>query len=100
MHFVADFLFQTNDMALNKSHSMKWLGIHALVYSLPFIFFFGILYAVVNGILHFAVDGISSKMTANAWQAGDMRSFFNIIGFDQAIHLTILLLTYLMIHGV
>jgi len=34
VHFLADFVFQTSQMATGKSKSLKWLSIHVGVYAL------------------------------------------------------------------
>jgi hypothetical protein len=67
LHFIADFLLQSDKMALNKSTSFKWLTIHAITYGLPFFcwFFlshglvFAILFTLVNAILHCRCDYIT-----------------------------------------
>lgn len=92
LHFVADFILQTDKMALNKSSSMKWLSIHVVTYSLPFLWF-GWRYALINGFAHFVTDWITSRLSARAWKAEKRGLFFKIIGADQAIHLTVLILT-------
>lgn len=92
MHFLIDFFCQTDKMALNKSKSFYWLGIHASIYSLPF-FLISWKYAIINGILHFIIDGITSRIASYFWKNEKRRSFFNSIGIDQAIHLTCLFLT-------
>ena len=92
-HFVADFLAQNDAMATRKSSSNKWLGLHALVYT-AFMLFFGLRFALINGVLHFAVDWCSSRGTTYLWKRNERHWFFSLIGLDQAIHLTILFWTY------
>ncbi len=95
-HFVADFVFQTDNMAINKSKSLKWLGIHATTYALPF-FYFGLSFMTITGLSHFIVDFFSSRITSYFWRNEKRHWFFVTIGADQAIHITILLLTYTLL---
>lgn len=96
-HFVADFLLQTDNMALNKSTNHRWLGLHALTYTVPFLLF-GFKFAVANGVAHFVVDFITSRCTRNLWDKGERFWFFNFVGMDQAVHLTTLFSTYALFH--
>jgi hypothetical protein len=83
---------------MNKSKSMKWLGIHSLVYSLPF-FYFGVVFGVFTCLSHFLVDFISSRITSKLWEMKEVKWFFTTIGFDQAIHYMILIGTYKILLG-
>lgn len=98
LHFVADFLLQTDKMAVNKSKSIKWLSIHASVYSIPFIII-SPLYALINGAIHWCVDFVTSRVTSKLWESKQVHWFFVVIGFDQALHLFTLILTYNLIKG-
>ena len=89
-HFFADFVLQSDRMALSKSKSFVWLGAHVGVYTLA-LTPLGLWFALVNGATHFVVDAITSRINANRWTAEKRGWFFNCIGLDQAIHLTILI---------
>ena len=90
-HFASDFLLQDDKMALNKSSSNKWLSIHCIVYGIPFIVF-GFISMVLIVISHFVVDYYTSRGTTKLWLADERHWFFCLIGFDQALHLTLLIL--------
>jgi hypothetical protein len=96
-HYVADFLFQTNDMAQNKSKSIYWLSVHICVYTaVLFVLlnpYLGVMYFVINGTLHFIIDFITSKITAQLWKNGNVGMFFNVIGLDQLLHTLCLIYT-------
>jgi len=98
LHFIADFILQSNKMAINKSTSVKWLLTHVIIYTIPF-FWFGLFFAILNGIAHFITDYFTSKATSYLWKKNQRHWFFVIIGFDQAIHLSTLLITYQLIIG-
>lgn len=92
VHFVADFMLQTNWMAVNKSSKWWPLTAHILVYSaclLPF----GAVFALVNGMAHFCTDAVSSRITSYLWKQERRHEFFVVIGFDQLIHVLTLLWT-------
>lgn len=92
MHFISDFIFQTDMMALNKSKSNKWLTIHIAAYSTPFLIF-GWRFALVNAAAHWVTDFITSRITSALWKAEKRHWFFVVIGADQAAHMTVLVLT-------
>lgn len=93
IHFVADFIAQTNYMAQNKSSSNKALLLHILVYT-TIMSLVGIKFALINGAIHFVVDYITSRITKKLWAKQDVHNFFVVIGFDQFLHAATLILTY------
>ncbi len=97
-HWLADFVAQTDNMAKNKSKSNKWLSIHVGIYML-FLLPFGVTFAILNGIAHWCVDYFTSRL--NSWLYNEKKNihmFFVGVGFDQAVHYTILFVTaYLLI---
>lgn len=106
-HWVADFVFQTHWMAVNKSKNNLALGSHVLVYTIVVGIILGIplyvygnipyitlgTWVTVNGILHFITDYITSRITSKLWQKEDYHNFFVVVGFDQVIHYTCLFAT-------
>ena len=94
LHFIADFVLQSDKMAIHKSSSVKFLGLHCLVYSFPLLFM-GWQFAVVNGVAHFAVDFGTSRLTGHYFSVKKRNAFFVTIGCDQAIHMSFLVGTLL-----
>lgn len=111
LHWLADFVFQSNWMAQNKSKANFPLWCHVGAYSLTmflglslvpvvingFPFGTGMLwiavFSLLNGLAHFGVDFITSRINSKLWQAGKVHYFFVSVGFDQLIHYVILLST-------
>lgn len=113
VHFVSDFIMQSDEMAKGKSTSIKWLTLHILSYLKGFIcsaiiFYVTITliwgriaspllilgYCFVNAILHWVTDYFTSKETSRLWAELKVHQFFIMIGLDQLIHATCLILTF------
>jgi hypothetical protein len=103
VHFVADFMAQTNWMATNKSKNGLALFSHVLVYGLFTLAALGfmkwsaemiVFYVAVNTMSHFGIDMITSQFTSYFWKKNDLHNFFCIVGFDQFCHGAIIVLTY------
>ena len=116
-HFIADFICQSQKMAINKSSSNVWLTIHVLVYTLtmlPVAMFLDYLLGgelsswfignkmqtgickwwLFNGFVHWGVDFMTSKLTKYLWTNKKERLFFMTIGLDQFIHTATLIWSY------
>ena len=104
IHFVADFMLQTDKMALNKSkwnqtvEGAKALMSHCAVYSACFLPF-GWKFAIATFMAHLLTDGITSKLTTRLWLDGQRHWFFTVIGADQLIHAVTLAATYAWLIG-
>ena len=96
LHFLGDFVLQTDWMAQNKSKSVWPLTAHVLVYSGVFVVPFGWKYALANGLVHWYVDFVTSRITSQLWARKEVHWFFTVIGLDQAIHLSTLVLTLVL----
>lgn len=114
-HFVGDFLFQSDWMAINKSKHWDVLAIHVVCYTLAFLPFYclgwiGKEFLVWLWATHFLTDAITSRLTSRLWFLdmfyltdkeerswtegydflgrfnGKRHWFFVMIGFDQLLH--------------
>lgn len=97
LHFIADFVFQSDWMAINKSSSFRALLLHVVIYTLTLctiplavtdmsIAVPCLTWALVNGVIHFVQDAVTSRMTAYLWKKEQRHWFFVVIGLDQLLH--------------
>ena len=96
LHWVLDFCLQPDSIAKNKSKSILSLSIHVAIYTAG-LTYFGYMFAMVNGVLHFAIDYITSKLTSYFHKKRDTHNFFVAIGFDQLLHVIALYSTIILI---
>lgn len=102
IHFVADFILQTDWMAVNKSKDWSALFTHVWTYSLMFLLaittvkglWIGLMFFGLTFLTHAITDAITSRITSYLWGKGDRHNFFVVIGFDQLIHAWTLALTW------
>lgn len=103
-HFVADFVLQSDKVAIAKSSDNGVLAMHVSLYTVPF-FWVGLLlplapyiaFLLFNWVAHFVTDYISSRATTRLYKAGRRHAFFVVIGLDQAVHMTCLFASYEMV---
>jgi hypothetical protein len=105
LHWVADFVMQSNKMAVGKSSNWEDLLNHTVLYSCVMTIF-SIIYAVateswgmlffgpITLICHTATDYFTSRLNAKLWQKEKRWEFFVSIGFDQYLHYVQLLLSF------
>lgn len=86
VHYIADFLLQTRWMGENKSKNILALLSHILVYTISLCLVLPIGLAVANGVVHFLVDFISSRLGGLAYKKGNLYLFWAVIGLDQLLH--------------
>lgn len=114
IHWIADFVLQTDKQAKGKSKNWSDLLMHTAVYSLiwatPLIIIriyggfellndtFGgvkiMLFIPITFICHTITDYFTSRLNAKLWAKGDVHNFFVSVGFDQVLHYIQLFLTY------
>lgn len=109
IHWIGDYLLQTRAQGNGKSSNNKLLLEHtitysafiglgvftmALVFNMPVTIESIVQYAVINFVLHTATDWVTSRMTKSLWTRRQEWATFAVMGFDQLIHMTCLVVTY------
>lgn len=108
-HWIADFVWQPHWMGMCKSkewwvltqHSMR-ITAGGLLVSLALLPFFpvslagGVVWAALNGIAHFGIDAVTSRITGKLYTKQDMHNFFVVIGFDQFLHVAFAVVTFVL----
>jgi hypothetical protein len=112
IHWIADFVCQTDKMAQGKSKNWTDLLNHTVIYStiwlLPIAALFSMNHKIttfhdamipfafvgITFICHTIQDYITSRINSKLWDDKKIHWFFVSIGFDQLLHFIQLILTY------
>lgn len=108
-HFLADFVFQDDVMLNYKGKSIGWLFIHIGLYmtAMLIIMLLGtlifawtwktaLIYVLINGCTHFTLEYFTSKVNVKSWDENRIHHYFVGQGFDQFVHVSILIYTYFL----
>lgn len=107
-HWVADFIFQTDHQAQNKSKSNWALFKHVFTYTLSWTvvgLIFGytvtqiLQFSMITFVTHFATDYLTSRLNTYLYNKKQIHNFFVSVGFDQWLHLAQLVMTYHYVVG-
>lgn len=105
IHFIADFICQSDKMALNESFNIWYLLYHVSAY----IIIIGIIlmpfyiqkpdieigkFFTLNFLTHWIIDFIILRIKAKHWEQRKRHWFFVMIGFEQVLHISILLISW------
>jgi hypothetical protein len=115
-HYVSDFLCQSRYHARRKSTSIKVLTEHVFIYSTMSLCFYislvaaiiimnnellqlstingALMFYIITFVTHWITDFCTSRWTKYLFSQNKEWKFFAVIGFDQLIHVSTLLLTY------
>lgn len=112
IHWVADFIMQSDYDAKNKSKFFHALFSHTITYSscwFIIILLFGyinktqttewyvlntLFFVGITFVCHTITDYFTSRLNSKLWAKGDVHNFFVSVGFDQVLHYVQLFLTY------
>lgn len=110
IHWIADFILQTDKQAKGKSKNWSDLLSHTITYSVVWVFAIlflwnnqhtvtwlvvsSILFGAITFVAHTITDYFTSRLNSKLWAEGKVHYFFVSIGFDQILHYVQLFLTY------
>jgi hypothetical protein len=97
LHFMMDFFFQSHYISTHKSKSMLVCLLHALWYTTVFAWF-GLVFYLVTLFTHFVIDAVTSRITSRLYP-NHIHWFFVVIGFDQMLHVFLLMWLYVITQG-
>jgi hypothetical protein len=107
-HWLFDFVLQPDWMGKGKSRSWGILSEHSVritvgafavavlvasVQGFQRATGWLLLFAAINGVAHFGIDAVTSRLTGRLYAQGDHHNFFVVIGFDQFLHMVVAVTT-------
>lgn len=110
IHYIADYVFQPHRIGANKWNNFDLLTEHVFTYTIIFWFigtFSAVLlhlsyndtikvlyFCIITFICHLTTDYFTSKWTHRLYEEQKYHNFFLVLGFDQLLHFTQIILTY------
>ena len=107
IHWIADFVLQSDEEAKNKSTDSAYLLSHTSSYTVCWFvlgafssFFIPVdplaltYFCFITLVAHTITDYFTSRLNSYLWKKGDSHNFFVSVGFDQILHYVQLILTY------
>lgn len=103
LHFIGDFILQSDKQSKLKSTDNKQLACHVLTYTITFFSFmwlvsrsfkFAFIFSVITFVLHFITDYFTSKVVKKLYDKDEIHDMFVVIGLDQLIHYITLIITW------
>lgn len=109
VHWVSDFVLQTHHMSTRKSSSNYYLTLHVIVYTFSTIVLWSFILPLLSVklaagpvwlafllifVTHWITDYFTSRRTSKLYKEEKYHDFFVVIGFDQVLHYTQLLLIF------
>jgi len=113
VHWIGDFVLQSEQEAMNKSHNIFWLLRHTFRYTIfweiallvlivinfhhPFFVYIPwsfTKFLAITFICHTITDYYTSKLNKKLWEQKRVHDFFVMVGFDQLLHYIQLFLTF------
>lgn len=115
IHWVTDFVLQSDEDAKGKSKYAKNLLNHTVSYSVlwftPLVIYYAVInayntigfhlafdFVVITFIFHTITDYFTSRLNAKLWEEKKVHNFFVSIGFDQVLHYVQLFITFYIIY--
>jgi len=109
IHWIADFVLQTDKQAKGKSKNWSDLLKHTLTYSILWLaigMFYSVFttktynwlwFGIITFVAHTITDYFTSRLNSRLWTKGQTHNFFVSIGFDQILHYVQLFFTYYLL---
>lgn len=110
IHWVADFVLQTHEQAINKSSSNYFLVCHTATYTLvwalagtiyvistldTYIEWHFTIFVSITFVAHTITDWFTSRLAKKYFSKQDFHNGFVVVGFDQILHYVQLFICYI-----
>jgi len=107
LHLFGDFFLQSLKLNKLKASKLPYLVKHVGIYTLVFIvlsplligftFLQGLVYSLINGVVHLFVDFFTIKLK-NEYREKSEIIYIAVIAFDAVLHILILVTTLILLY--